>query len=161
MVLSSANLTTTTGSSANTIVRATIGVTSGKWYWEVTQATANEVLVGVANSSASLTQYLGQTANGWGYDSLNGAKYNGTSGAYGATFTTSDVIGIALDMTAGTLVFYKNNTSQGTAFTGLTGTLFPAVSAGAASTSMTINFGQQPFVYTAPSGFLPLNTYNI
>jgi hypothetical protein len=24
-----------------------------------------------------------------------------------------------------------------------------------------INFGQQPFVYTAPSGFLPLNTFNI
>ena len=161
MVLSSANLTTTTGSSANTIVRATIGVTSGKWYWEVTQGTANEVLVGVANSSASLTQFLGQTANGWGYDSFNGAKYNGTSGAYGATFTTGDVIGIALDMTAGTIVFYKNNTSQGTAFTGLTGTLFPAVSAGAALTSMSINFGQQPFVYTAPTGFLPLNTFNI
>jgi hypothetical protein len=64
-------------------------------------------------------------------------------------------------MTAGTLEFYKNNTSQGTAFTGLTGTLFPAVSAGAASTSMTVNFGQQPFVYTAPTGFLALNTFNI
>jgi hypothetical protein len=24
-----------------------------------------------------------------------------------------------------------------------------------------INFGQQPFVYTAPSGFLPLNTFNL
>jgi len=23
------------------------------------------------------------------------------------------------------------------------------------------NFGQQPFAYTAPSGYLPLNTYNI
>jgi hypothetical protein len=162
MVLSSANLTTTTGSSANTIVRATIGVTSGKWYWEVTQGTANEVLIGVANSSASLAQYLGQNVNGWAYDSGNGSKYNnGVGSAYGATWTTNDVIGIALDITAGTIVFYKNNTSQGTAFTGLTGTLFPAVSAGVASTAMTINFGQQPFTYTAPTGFLPLNTYNL
>jgi hypothetical protein len=23
------------------------------------------------------------------------------------------------------------------------------------------NFGQQPFTYTAPTGFLPLNTFNI
>jgi len=162
MVLSNANLTTTTGSAANTIVRATIGVTSGKWYWEVTQGTANEVLIGVANSSASLAQYLGQNVNGWAYDSGNGQKYNnGVGSAYGATFTTGDVIGIALDMTAGTIVFYKNNTSQGTAFTGLTGTLFPAVSAGVASTSMSMNFGQQPFVYTAPTGFVALNTYNL
>ena len=162
MVLSNVNLTTTTGSAANTIVRATIGVTSGKWYWEVTQSTANEVLVGVANSSASLAQYLGQNVNGWAYDSGNGQKYNnGVGSAYGATWTTNDVIGIALDMTAGTIVFYKNNTSQGTAFTGLTGTLFPAVSAGVASTAMTINFGQQPFVYTPPTGFVALNTYNL
>jgi len=56
------------------------------------------------------------------------------------------------------------NPSTGTTPTyttvGTAGTYFPRAvvfenSVGSA------NFGQRPFTYTAPTGFLPLNTYNI
>ena len=161
MSISGGNLNSSS-SSTNTINRSTIGVSSGKWYWEVTQLSANEILVGIANASASLTAYLGSNANGWSYNSANGSKYNNGSGvAYGATYTTNDVIGVALDMDAGTLTFYKNNTTQGQAYSGLTGTIFPSISAGTTSTSLAVNFGQRPFAYTPPSGFVALNTYNL
>jgi hypothetical protein len=161
MSISGGNLNSSS-SSTNTINRSTIGVSSGKWYWEVTQLSANEILVGIANASASLTAYLGSNANGWSYNSANGSKYNNGSGvAYGATYTTNDVIGVALDMDAGTLTFYKNNTTQGQAYSGLTGTIFPSISAGTTSTSLAVNFGQRPFAYTPPSGFVALNTFNL
>jgi len=61
-------------------------------------------------------------------------------------------------------VFYKNGTSQGTAFTGLSGKgIIPALNNGASATSepYTANFGQRPFSYTPPSGFKALNTQNL
>jgi hypothetical protein len=75
----------------------------------------------------------------------------------------NDVVGIALDMDAGTLTFYKNGVSQGQAYSGLTGVYFPYVSdVGGNITLAYANFGQRPFAYpTLPTGFLPLNTYNI
>jgi hypothetical protein len=50
----------------------------------------------------------------------------------------------------------------GAAFTGLTGTYSPMVGFGNnTSTAISVNFGQQPFVYTPPTGFVALNTYNL
>jgi hypothetical protein len=47
-------------------------------------------------------------SGGYSYEN-NGNKVNkNTATAYGSTWTTGDVIGIALDMDAGTIVFYKN-----------------------------------------------------
>lgn len=165
--ITQANLNVATPVSGFGNSRSTIGVSSGKWYWEVTavSATNNVYMIGVSNSSATMTNYFGSDANGWGYFGNNGQKYNSGSGtAYGATYTANDVIGVALDMNAGTLTFYKNGTSQGTAFTGLTGTLFPAISDGNGTTdsaTMNVNFGQRPFSYSAPSGYSTLNTYNL
>jgi hypothetical protein len=145
--------------------RATAGITSGKWYWEVTPTTVSGTLfcmVGVALNSATLSNYFATSATGWAYSAHDGGKYNNaTYGAYGATWTTNDVIGIAFDADAGTLTFYKNNVSQGTAYTGLTsGPYIPAVSLYGTHTAY-INFGQRPFAYTAPSGFKALCTQNL
>jgi hypothetical protein len=72
----------------------------------------------------------------------------------------NDVVGFAVDMDAGTIVFYKNGSSQGTAFTDLIGKEWrPMVYANSATYSM--NFGQRPFAYTAPSGFKALVTTNL
>jgi hypothetical protein len=62
---------------------------------------------------------------------------------------------------AGTLVFYKNGTSQGTAATGLSGTFTFATGQGGSGVTGTFNFGQRPFAYTAPSGFKALTTQNL
>jgi SPRY domain len=144
------------------IVLGTIGVSSGKWYWEATCNAASNWVVGIANDQVSRTQYPGGDTNSWGY-SNDGKKYTNNAGvAYGATYTAGDVIGVALDMDGGTVTFYKNGASQGTAFTGLAGVLFPAVSEGSSATSAaySFNFGQRAFASAAPAGYKVLCTQN-
>ena len=66
---------------------------------------------GIASNTTDINN-INLTAGSYVYYT-NGNKYNGGTGsAYGATFTNGDLIGVALDLDAGTLVFYKNNTSQ-------------------------------------------------
>ena len=164
------NLTITNGNlqgvSASTWyqVRATIGMNTGKWYWECILTSASPAAffgIGTATASLANSNFVGSDAYGWSYYSPNGQKYNaGTNTSYGSSFTQNDVIGIAFDAGAGTLTFYKNNVSQGTAYTGLTGlTYFPMFSV--SNSTFVANFGQQPFTYTPPTGFVALNAYNL
>jgi hypothetical protein len=146
---------------------STIGVSSGKWYAECTVTNVGTgFVVGISKLPSTLvaTNYLGNTATSWGYygDGTNARLYNNSSfTSYGATYTTGAVIGVALDMDAGTLVFYRNGASQGTAVTGLSGTYAigasPAGSAGIAD----MNYGQRAFSSTAPSGYKALCTQNL
>ena len=164
--LSAGNLTTTGGDRWSI---STIGMSSGKWYAEVTVTTVGtESSVGIATRNWLSTPEQPVVGNlnsaSWGYLSTDGKKYNNTNSAYGATYTSGDIIGIAFDADAGTLTFYKNNVSQGVAFTGLTnGPYFFAVEGRTSGTAnnCSINFGQRPFTYTPPSGFKGLNTYNL
>jgi hypothetical protein len=142
-------------------IRSTIGLSSGKWYWETTVG-AISLTVGIAKAGTALSAFLGSQVNEWSYGQNATKITGGSSSAYGATFTTGDVIGIAFDADNGTLTFYKNGSSQGTAFTGLTsGPYFPAIGDNSATSGHASNFGQRPFAYTAPSGFKALCTANL
>jgi hypothetical protein len=135
---------------------SSIGVSSGKWYFEYTVVATN-VIIGIANNLA----IQGNNLSGILAYFNGGTKYNGaTASAYGATYAANDVIGVALDMDAGTLTFYKNNVSQGVAFTGLSGIYYASPYTGSTGACF-VNFGQQPFVYTPPTGHLAINTYNL
>jgi len=150
-----ANLTYNNASGNYRSIRGTIGMSSGKWYWEISGI--NDT-IGLMNSSSSLNSGIGVDANAYGYI-VNGNKINNSSQtSYGASYTSTDIMGVAFDADAGTLTFYKNNTSQGTAFSGLAnGPYFPAI----CGTAGNFNFGQRPFTYTPPTGFVALNTYNL
>jgi hypothetical protein len=161
MTLLNGNLNTS--STTNGVQRyGTIGVSSGKWYWESSPTAlsggGNGMTLGISNN----IQETGATFTGnRGYFNNDGKAYTGSTGvAYGATWTTNDIIGMALDLNSGTLTFYKNNVSQGVAFTGLTGEWFPLIRTDATANSF-INFGQRPFTYTPPTGFVALNTFNL
>ena len=160
---SNGNLDCVTSSVNSGRVVGTIAVSSGKWYWEVvkTGGSAGQ-LVGIAPASQFTFDAPGQTSNSFAYY-FDGGKYtNFTLSSYGSSWTTGDVIGVALDLNTGTIVFYKNNTSQGTAFSGLSGNFVAVVSDDTGpSTNFTINFGQRAFAYTAPSGFKALCDTNI
>ena len=156
---------TLTGTSNWNACRATFGVSSGQWYWETVHSVYNQSICGIADSAwPTSTNYPGFSSTGYSAAyGQNALKYvDGSNSAYGATFTTGDVIGYALDMDAGTLTCYKNGVSQGTMVTGLTayGTIFPAVAA-ANGAVINANFGQRPFAYTPPTGFKALNTQNL
>ena len=167
--ISNANLNLTTSSGDKT-TRASIGVTSGKWYWEVTlvDATASaggkRAAIGIANQNKDVSTWVGADANSWSFVTDTGNKAtNGSGTAYCPACGTGDIIGVALDADNGTLVFYKNGTSLGTAFSGLTSgnTYFPAISMAVASAQSAANFGQRPFAYTPPTGFKALHTGNL
>jgi hypothetical protein len=155
---SEANLKVTSSSGGFPI--STIGMSSGKWYWETTvnnvaNNTNNNISITTAPFNSG-TYYRAYAPTGEYYD---GSGYI----AYGATYTNGDIIGVALDMDNQTLTFYKNGTSQGQKTSiGLTGQLmFASVYQDTTSCSFTLNFGQRPFSYTPPSGFVRLNTYNL
>jgi hypothetical protein len=153
LTLSSANLVAT-----NTVtfvfnnVRATIGKSSGKWYWEVVITGGGDCMVGIANSTQSLTTYT-TGPNGFSIYQNGGTIYG-----YGTGYSTSystETIGMALDMDTGVLTIYKNNVSLGTATTGLTGTWFPIVCLYQNAAAATANFGPT-FTYSPPSGYSAL-----
>jgi hypothetical protein len=160
--LSNGNLQSTSGGNNARLSIGTIFVNSGKWYAECTITTSFSDYVGIgsqtnANSTASGTGAYSYTSGGTKIS-------NGSSSAYGASYTTGDVIGVAYDADAGSLTFYKNGTSQGTAFTGITTSIlraFCSFNGGSGTYVHNWNFGQRPFAYTPPTGFLPLNTYNL
>lgn len=148
--------------------RGVFGVSSGKWYWEAT--VKNDVggypYIGIVKDFPPLrTINFFDDPNGWAYGGFDGNKHNdqanGAGDSYGATYTTNDVVGVALDMDAGTLTFYKNNVSQGTAYSSLTGTFFPALGDGSSTTDFEVNFGQLGFTYTPPTGFKALCSANM
>ena len=166
VVIQDANLTfTKSGAAYYNYTYGTIGISSGKFYWEFTQGSTTDLIVGVSTLYADGAAGPGTSATSYIYMAYNGNKQNnGSSVAYGAAFLTlNDVIGVALNMDAGTLTFYKNGVSQGQAYSGLSGTYFPYVGdQGGQITLAYANFGQRPFAYpTLPTGFLPLNTFNI
>ena len=127
--LSNGNTTIQTGSSQYSPSSSTLGVSSGKWYWEVEydalSGGSDVAYVGVLSQFATnSTTSLGTNANDYGYY-VNGNYYNNNTGtAYGTTYTTGDIIGVALDLDNNKLYFSKNGTWQnsGDPESGATGT---------------------------------------
>jgi len=130
---------------------------SGKWYWETVYTTiTNTVIVGIRSYSTSSTDVR--------YYSNGNKEVGGSTTAYGSSWTTNDVIGVAVDRDAGTVTFYKNNTSQGSINIPTNSAQFDITfntTSPFGSTAMSVNFGQRPFTYTPPTGFVALNTQNL
>ena len=146
----------------NDMVRSTIAMTSGKWYAEYTHGTSLG-MIGIANADADNTLYLGQSAGGVGYYYTGTTYFSNNGGvAYGASYTTGDVIGVAFDADTGSLTFYKNGVSQGAvSYTGMSsGPYFFACGVDLMANSH-MNFGQHAFAYSAPSGYKALCTTNL
>lgn len=140
-----------------------IYVSSGKWYAEFVASTLDSA-GGTQFGVSPITEVKDGYASSWMYAAGSGNKVGPGSGwpgsAYGASFGVGDVIGVALNMDAGTVTCYKNGVSQGVMASGLTG-LWTFCTRGDGTCSHTANFGQRPFAYTAPSGFKALCTTNL
>lgn len=149
VTLSNGNLTAALGASANpAAVYANAGKSSGKFYWEVTadSATSEAYVIGIAN-------FAGSTVHGILSDGQKVVA--GSASAYSTAFTSSEKIGVALDMDAGTLVIYRGGSSAGTLVSGLSGTFYPCVVAASGTETPTItgNFGATAFDASVPSGY--------
>jgi len=114
---SNGNNTIVSNGSNNTYNTSTIGIASGKFYSEVKVNTNNDNVVGIAGQfSGSSTAKLEDGANNYGYVGYDGTVMNNgsTLATYG-TYTTGDIIGIAVDCTNNKFYVSKNGVFQGSA----------------------------------------------
>ena len=158
--------------------QGTIGVTSGKWYFEgvVTTQVIAEQVIGVVNQTWVNSTSVGADVNGWGIivqsNANNGQAYhNGAVTSSYATFANGDIAMVAFDVDSGKIWFGRNGTwfnsgapasGTGNIYSNLSGTIFPAFNNKTTSGGVLYaNFGQRAFAYTAPSGFKALCTQNL
>ena len=162
-IVGDGNLFITSSSSSYGSNFATIGVSTGKWYWEQTlqYVAPSELQLGIGNAATPLNNYPGSSAGSYGF-AANNNKYNsGSATAYTTSWVSGDVIGIAFDADAGSLTLYKNGVSLGVAFSSIPAdTYFPLVGSYYAGQNY-LNFGQRAFAYTAPAGFKSLCDTNL
>jgi len=155
-----------TATGTNASAATTMYPTTGKWYCEMIYTTGGGSyysVIGVIRPNTTAQWY--QSGGGVVYSSqaqydIDGAGYV----SYGVTWNAGDVLGIALNLDSGTVTFYVNGSSQGaiTLPSSTNGwTFFMGDSHGGGGSAGSANFGQQPFKYTPPSGFVALNTYNL
>jgi len=155
------NLGFTTATTVAGNINSTIWASSGKWYYEVvTTNLPSEFNFGICSTASGQAPTSGR----YGFDGNPFLIQNSAFNAGGFTFAANDVLGVAYDLDAGTIAAYKNNVLQDT-LTGVpAGTYTPFVAdstSGATGCTGYINFGQRPFTYTPPTGFVALNTFNL
>jgi hypothetical protein len=137
----------------------TIGVSSGKWYFEVDVITRSGSIpvMGIGIAEASVNGGPG-SAGSYAYH-YTGQKYTPSLASYsGNSYGAGDMIGVAMDLDNGTVECFKNGTSQGTLVSSLpAGTYHPTIYT-YGTHQVIANFGQRDFAYTPPTGFKALNT---
>jgi hypothetical protein len=178
------NLTfTASATSGGASVRASMALTSGKFYYEA-------VLTSSITSSSTQTAWglaTSSYASSWGGTGSWGIVLNDSSIRARRIFnqgtttnitdntnvTATAILQCFVDTSTGNAWFGINNTwydssggttgnpSAGTnpTVTSVSGTVFPYLWAYGQNPS--INFGQRPFTYTPPTGFVALNTFNL
>jgi len=165
--LSEGNLKLVSDSSGYSVKLTTLRPRSGKYYAEFTIGSGGTALIGVqelttAPSSSSTSFPVGSGSFGW-YEANGNIYTNGTTVAKsGTTYTSGDVLAIALDLDNQEVKFYKNNSLDNTI--GLTGkdiAMAVADFSNANPATITANFGQKSFTYTPPTGFVALQQDNL
>ena len=178
-----ANLKTSL-SGANGWDKAIVGtqVISSKAYWEIVDqcssigAFGNQGF-GIVAANVNINVDPATSTNFITFRDYDGQFYNATvlnpagSGAPFGSGSTNDIYMFAYDPSTTKLWagrngtwFNSGNPAAGTGAISSTnlGDVLPVIRAYQSGDGpATINFGQRPFAYTAPTGFLPLNTYNL
>ena len=125
---SEGNLKLLTGNSENSFTTNTMAPANGKWYTEIKVTdVGSDALLGITRLPvpAGPNHYPGQQAYDVAYYSSNGQKATGGSfSSYGNSYTTNDIVGIAMDLDNDKVYFSKNGTWQdsGDPTSGATGT---------------------------------------
>ena len=166
---SNGNNTVNMGTTSERYVVGTMGFSSGKWYWEnkyISQSGETFSRVGIESNINDTAP--DKSTSGYGYRGQPAQKVNNnTYTAWGSTYTTGDIIGVAVDMDNNYIYFSKNGvwqesgdptsgaTGTGSAFTIIdppSGFYFPKIGKEDADTGVwSFNFGNGYFGTTAVS----------
>jgi len=182
--LTEGNLKSVGTSSGKSYRPSTIGVNSGKFYFEGVITIGTAGAIGVCIEGGSLADSMGKDDFSWAYHTGGTVRHNNSNASYGASYTTNDIIGAAVDIDNGTIVFFKNGASQGSysivGFSPDTYFLGAGDSTTGSSTGWVLNFGSDSsfagsktpqgnsdangigdYYYQPPSGFLSLCTKSL
>ena len=114
--LANGNTTVTGDGSTKFYFASTLGMGAGKFYSEykinATQASAT-IHLGIASKpslNAYNNEFPGENTISYSWGEFGSTWYNNSGTAQGTSFTTGDVVGIALDMDNSNLYFSKNGT---------------------------------------------------
>ena len=178
ITLSQGNCDVTMGGTSRGIF-ATIGVSSGKWYYESKWVSGSYFQTGVVATDTMNDNddvYSGKTG-AFMYDQAGNIKSGGSTLVSVNSLSTGDIVGVALDMDNDLLYFYKNGAVQNSG-TGIDISAYSEYTFGCAPTSAVLsgNFGNPTFTissgnsdgngygnfeYSVPSGYYALNTKNL
>ena len=171
ITLSNGNLTLDHNSGSTIpFSRTTIGMNSGKYYFEVTRGSGAYGTMGICTIDSDLSMYAGRSSNAvGGYEiyTENNEKWAGGTGGTGAGYLTQTwdesgaVASCYFDADKGTVGFMVNGTDMGIAFDKIDMTKTYYFQCGSQGTLINANFGQKPFKYAPPDGFLPLSSATI
>jgi len=187
MTFSEGNLSVASTSASWRSTRGTLGVTQGKWYYEVKVTNVSganlDMMVGWGDFEIAIPSEFSSSNPALTYTAGSGNKQlNGVNSSYGDSYNINDIIGVAFDADNLTVEFFKNGTSQGSISTGwssgITWTPVIAVYGRYNNTKASANFGNgyfgttaitsagsngngSLFEYDVPSGYYALNTKNI
>jgi hypothetical protein len=182
---SSGNLQSVLGSTENGIT-STIAIPSNvKSYWEITPTSSSTASIGTYAGVTTLTTRMNQAASYsvagvYAFLAVNNLRLwaNGTAGSTAVgTLANTSILQVAIDNTtsgSNTYVWIGKDNVWYNSTLGTTGD--PATAANPTFTiakqdfyayfsgylnTINVNFGQRPFSYTPPTGFVALNTYNL
>lgn len=154
----------------------TIGVTSGKWYFEVTLASGSGVDSNVYVGILPIEEYqTNSSANAFNANDSalsirgNGAAYRGddsSTAGYATGVAIGSTLGFAFDVDAGTMTCFLDTTSLGTfpysLAAGKTWVPFATDWSNAQPVNEhVINCGQRPWVATPPTDYKAICTANL
>ena len=110
------SITGNTGDAWRTMY-ATIGASSGKYYWEqkITNFTGSDPhYIGIVSDDQMSNLNIDQatTSRGYFYTATGGKRNNNSQSSYGDSWTTNDFVGVALDLDNSKVFFSKNGVWQ-------------------------------------------------
>jgi len=176
------NIDSNSGSASAQTTAGTMSMKSGKYYFEYTRVqSSNDTRFGIIRDDKFISGgNVGLSASEYGYYVISSGTLSvdgTTTSSWITAFSQGDVGMIAYDANTGKVWFGRNGTWGGsgdpaagtnpaatvnsfatygyTAWVRVIGGGSPAIEQGA------INFGQRPFAYTPPTGFVRLNTFNL
>jgi len=174
-------------SGGHALWRSTMGVDSGKWYWEFlcTAVGGSAPYIGCQQSDDAANGWavwLGNTSSDFSWSNLGYTYDGGVGGAVTfATWGVGDILGFAVDCDGATLKCYKNNVLTGTLSNLIANkVVIPAGSAYSSTPIQVVNFGSDSsfagaktaqnnqdgngvgdFYYEPPTDYLALCTSNL
>jgi len=158
--LTNGNLSVVQPSSTAGYRSSTIGMPSGKWYWEINIVKYANTVFGVIKNPNNFIE----SSDGMGWRTAGGFFTTSGSVAGSLSVTAGDLLGLAFNADTAALSFYKNGsfviTITSSADVGKTW-FAASQDSGGGNSDHDVNFGQRAFAYTAPSGFKALCTQNL